>query len=93
MQVKVWVLKFHKKYLEKKFPNLYVKVLISRIIKIPAKNPSLIKVDLLIVATPRKWADNDDYTVSLRAIMDINQIVRLLVTNYIYSFSYRLMIY
>ena len=30
----------------------------------PAKNPSLIKVDLLIVVTPRKWTDNDDYVVS-----------------------------
>jgi len=59
----------------------------------PAKNPFLIKVDLLIVATPRKWTDNDDYVVSLRAMMNMNQMVGLLVTNYIYLFPYRLIIH
>ena len=59
----------------------------------PAKNPSLIKIDSLIVATPRKWTDNDDYVVYLRAMMNMNQMVGLLVTNYIYLFPYRLIIY
>jgi len=61
----VQVIKFYKKYSEKKFLNPFIEISTSRIIKLLTKNISFIEVNLLIVATPRKWVDNDDYTVSL----------------------------
>ena len=57
----MWVLKFYKKYLEKKFTDPSVKASTSRIIKIvelsPTKiwsNLSSMKVDLLMASTSRK---------------------------------------
>jgi len=54
MQAKVWALKFYKKYWEKKFSNLFVKVLISKIVELPTKDLSFIEIDSLITATPKK---------------------------------------
>jgi len=53
--------------LEKKFSDLSIKASTSRIIELPTKNPSPIKVDPLITITPRKWADNGNYAVFLRS--------------------------
>ena len=61
------LLKFYKKYLEKKFPNLSVEALIYRIIELSTKNPSFIKVDPSIITILRKWVDNDNYVVSPRS--------------------------
>ena len=60
-------LKFYKKHLKKMFSNLSTEVSISRIIELPAEYPSLIKIDLLITTISKKWADNNDYAVSLRS--------------------------
>jgi len=50
VQVKVWVLKFYKRYL-KKFSNLSVKASTFRIIKLSTKDFFFIKVDLFTTAT------------------------------------------
>jgi len=50
----VQALKFYKKHLDKKFTDLSVEALTSRIIELPAESPSLIEVDPFIAATPRK---------------------------------------
>ena len=50
-QVKVWVLKFYKRYLKKKFFNLSLKASTFRITKLPAKDSFFIKVDLFTTAT------------------------------------------
>jgi len=49
------------------FSNLSTEVSISRIIELPAEYPPLIKIDLLITTISKKWADNNDYAVSLRS--------------------------
>jgi len=63
----VQALKFYKKYLKKKFPNLSIKTLTFRIIELLTKDLSSIKVELSIVATLRRWANSDNYTVSLES--------------------------
>jgi len=54
IQAKVQVLKFYKKYLEKKFLDLFVEVSTSRIIELLTKYSSHIEVDLLITAISKK---------------------------------------
>jgi len=63
----VQALKFYKNYLEKKFFNPSTKASISKIIELPIENPSLMEVDPLIVTIPKRWADNDNYVVSLES--------------------------
>ena len=53
--------------MEKKFSELSIKVSISRIRELPAENSSPMKVNSLIVTTPRKWADDDNHVVSLES--------------------------
>ena len=60
-------LKFYKKYLEKKFFNQSTKASISKIIELPTENPSLIEVNPLIVTIPKRWANDDNYVVSLES--------------------------
>ena len=64
-QAKVQALKFYKNYLEKKFPNPSTEVLTSKIIELPTENPPSIEVDPLTVTIPTRWADDNDYVVSL----------------------------
>ena len=59
------VLKFYKKYLRMKFSNLSVEASISEIIELSTKDSSSMKVDLSLAATSMRWADNDNYVVSL----------------------------
>jgi len=78
--------------LEKKFPELPIKVSISRIRELPAENSSPMKVNPLIVTTSRKWADDDNHVVSLES----NNKYKLdswTFGNYMYIFSYKLIIY
>jgi len=51
--------------LEKKFSNPSTEVSTSKIIKLPTKNSSPIEVDPLTVTILKRWADDDDYAVSL----------------------------
>jgi len=60
MQAKVQALKFYKRYLEKKFPDLSTEASTSKIIKLSTKNLSPTEVDLLVATTPKRWADNDN---------------------------------
>ena len=60
-------LKFCKKHSEKKFPDLSIETSISRNVKLSAKDLSPIDIDLLTIATPRKWIDNNNYAVSLES--------------------------
>jgi len=60
-------LKFYKKHLEKMFSNLSTEASIFRIIELPAEYPPLIKIDPLTTTISKNWADNNDYTVSLRS--------------------------
>ena len=53
--------------MEKKFPDLSVEASIFRIVKLPIKDSFPIEIDPLITATSRKWADNNNYTVSLES--------------------------
>ena len=53
-QAKVQALKFYKKYLEKKFPNLSTEVLTSKIIELPTENLFSIEVDPLAVTIPKR---------------------------------------
>ena len=57
VQAKVQVLKFYRKHLEKKFPNLFAEISISKIIELSTENPSLIEVNLLTVTIPKRWTD------------------------------------
>ena len=59
------VLKFYKKYLRKKFSDPSVEASISKIIELPTKDSSSMKVDPSLAATSMRWADNDNYVVSL----------------------------
>ena len=54
VQAKIQALKSYKKHLEKKFSNLHIEALISKIVELSAKNLSPIKVDLPLVATFRR---------------------------------------
>ena len=67
MQAKVQVLKSHKKYLKKEFPDLSVKTLIFKIVKLPTRDFFPIKANLSIAATLRKWADNNNHVISLES--------------------------
>ena len=60
-------LKFYKKYLKKKFPDLLIKTLTFRIIELPTKDLYFIKINLSIVATSRRWINSDNYAVSLES--------------------------
>jgi len=63
----VQALKFYKKHLDKKFTDLSVKTLTSRIIELSTESPFPIEVDPLIAATPRKWTNNDNYAVFIES--------------------------
>ena len=63
----MWALKFLKKCLEKKFSNPSTKVSTFKIIELPAENPSPIEINLLIAIIPKRWANNDNYVVSLES--------------------------
>jgi len=63
----VQVPKFYKKHLEKKFPNPSTEAFTSKIIKLPTENPPSIEVDPLTVTIPKRWADYNDYVVSLES--------------------------
>jgi len=67
VQAKVQALRFYKKYLEKKFPNLSTKASISKIIELPTENPPPIEIDPLTAIIPKRWTDDDDYAVSLES--------------------------
>ena len=54
MQAKVQALRFYKKCLKKKFPNLSTEVSTSKIIELPTENSPPIEVDLLTAAIPKR---------------------------------------
>ena len=53
-QSKVQSLRFYRKCLEKKFPNLSTKASTSKIIELFAENPPLMKFDLLTATIPKR---------------------------------------
>jgi len=61
----VQVLKSHKKHLEKEFSDLFVKALTFKIVELPTRDFSPIKANLSIVATLKKWVDDNNHVVSL----------------------------
>ena len=48
-----------------KFSDPSVEASISKIIELPTKDSSSMKVDPSLAATSMRWADNDNYVVSL----------------------------
>ena len=60
-------LKFYKRHLEKKFPNLFTEAWTSRIIELPTENSFPIKIDQLAATTSKRKADDDNNIVSLES--------------------------
>ena len=51
--------------MEKKFPNSFTKVSTFKIIELPAENSSPMEIDLSTATIPKRWTDDNDYTVFL----------------------------